>query len=470
MNSGPDKRAVALGSVTASALLTLAKLAVGLLTGSLGILSEAAHSLLDLGAAGLTYFAVRLADQPADARHHYGHGKVESVSALIETGLLFLTSAWIIREAVERLLAGGPAVETTWYAVMVMLFSMAVDFTRSRALMKVAKATRSQALEADALHFSSDILSSAVVLVGLLGVWLGFPKADAVAAIGVALFVVRVGYDLGKRTIDVLMDAAPEGLTERVADIVCGIEGVARVESVRARPAGSEIFVEVLVRVSRTMPLDRAQDVCDAVAATIRRHIPGAQAFVKAQPLTLDNESIVDTVRITAAKQGIMVHDVGVHALGERLHVSFDIEVDEGMNIRDAHAIATAIERDLRDELGEDVLVDSHIDPRRFSVVVGTPVDETSRRRLAEAITALAEEVPEVENVHQIHVQKGEQGLYVSLHCQFAPAAPVRMVHDATLAVEQRVRRRIEGVSRVVVHAEPLGDMEDQPADPQGKP
>ncbi len=461
MTADTSKERVALGSVFASAFLALTKLAVGLLTGSLGILSEAAHSLLDLGAAGLTYFAVRISDRPADDTHPYGHGKVESVSALIETGLLFITSFWIIREAVLRLLSEEVTVETTWYSVAVIVMSIIIDFSRSRALMKVAKATRSQALEADALHFSSDILSSAVVLVGLGAVALGYPKGDAIAAIGVSLFVFHVGYGLGKRTIDVLVDAAPEGIAERVEEIARGVEGVARVQSVRARPTGSTVFVEILIRVSRAMPLDHAQEVCDAVAAAVTAEISEANPFVKAEPLALDNESIVDTVRFIAAKRGLSVHDISVHSLDGRQHVGFDIEVDEGMNIREAHDVASELEKAIRSELGDDVLVDTHIDPRRFSVVVGQPVAEPTRRQLVQDIAILAQSVTEVCDVHRIHVQQGDEGLYLSLHCLFAPTTSVRVVHQATVAVEQRLRRHLGQVGRVVVHAEPLGDEED---------
>jgi len=455
-----DKKGVALSSVFASAFMAVTKLAVGLLTGSLGILSEAAHSLLDLGAATLTYFAVRISDEPADDRHPYGHGKIEAVSALVETGLLFITGLWIIREAVLRLMADDVHVETTWYSAAVIVMSIGIDFTRSRALMKVAKATKSQALEADALHFRSDILSSAVVLFGLGCVALGYPKGDSIAAIGVSFFVFHVAYGMGRRTIDVLVDAAPEGIAERVQEVATAIDGVARVEHVRARPAGNVVFIEVLIRVSRAMLLDRAQEVCDAVTAAVIARIPEANCFVKAEPLALDDESIIDTVRLTAARLNVMIHDLGVHALGERKHVSFDIEVDEVMNIADAHEIATSIEDAIRAELGDDVQVDTHIDPRRFGVVVGTPVAEEARQRCEDEIITLARSVRGVRDVHKGWVQVGDEGMYVSLHCLFSPDEPVRAVHEATVAVEQRVRGHLKGVGRVVVHAEPLGHVE----------
>ncbi|PKU23966.1 cation diffusion facilitator family transporter [Telmatospirillum siberiense] len=452
------KKSAALNSVWASAFLTLIKLVVGLLTGSLGILSEAAHSLLDLGAAGLTYFAVRVSDQPADSRHPYGHGKIESVSALAETALLFLTSAWIIREAVIRLLSAEARVEVTWYSIAVVLVSMAVDFTRSRALMKVAKATRSQALEADALHFSSDILSSAVVLVGLGCVAAGFTKGDAIAAIGVSLFVLHVGYRLGKRTIEVLIDTAPEGVAAEVERIAATIDDIARVDRVRARPAGTTTYVEVLIRVGRSTPLARVQDVCDTLSLAIAGRMPGTDAFVKAEPLALDDESIIDTVRVIANKRQVMVHDIVVEALEGRRHVSFDIELDETMNIHDAHDVASGAEQAVREELGDDVLVETHIDPKRVSMLTGQPIAAGEHRRLEAEVIRVSEAVEAVEEAHGVHIRHGEDGLYISLHCLFDPTTPVRVAHRATAIVEQRIREKIPDVGRVVVHAEPLGE------------
>ncbi len=456
MTDAQSKQSVALSSIWASAFLTVAKLAAGLLTGSLGLLSEAAHSLLDLGAAGLTYFAVRVSDQPADSRHPFGHGKIESVSALAETALLFVTAAWIIHEAVVRLLSNEVTVAITWYSLAVVCLSMVIDLGRSRALMKVAKATRSQALEADALHFSSDILSSAVVLVGLGCVSAGFPKGDAIAAIGVSLFVLHVGYRLGKRTIDVLIDTAPEGAATQVETIARSIDGVARVDRVRARPAGTTTFVEVLIRVGRSMPLPRVQDVCDNLSLAISRQMPGTDVFVKAEPLALDDESIIDTVRVAANKRQVMVHDIVVEVLEGRRHVSFDIEVDETMNIHDAHDVASSVEQAIREELGEDVLVETHIDPKRVSMLTGVPVDQPMFHRLESEIVACAAGVDDVQQAHDIHIRHGDDGLYISLHCLFVPATPVRLAHRATAILEQRIRERIADVGRVVVHAEPL--------------
>ncbi len=278
------KQSVALSSVFASLALTVLKLIVGLVTGSIGILSEAAHSLLDLGAALLTFFAVKVGDKEADEHHHYGHQKVESVSALVETGLLFLTSAWIIYEAIKRLSTGGTEVEVTWYAFAVMIFSIIIDYSRSRALKKVAKETKSQALEADALHFSSDIYSSLTVIAGLIFVSLGIGKADAIAAIGVSFFVLHAGYVLGRRTVDTLVDTTPDGSSKKINLLARQVAGVISVKRIRARAVGNATFIDMTITVKKDLTVDKAHAICDEIEKKIKASIPHADITIHSEP------------------------------------------------------------------------------------------------------------------------------------------------------------------------------------------
>src|SRR3954454_2743490 len=257
-----DKERVALTSIAASGGLTIAKAVVGLLSGSLALLSEAAHSALDFAATVMTWYAVRISGKPADDEHHYGHGKVESVTALIETGLLFVLSGFVIWEAIKRLLlAEGHAVEATIWAFGVIIGSIVVDFFRARLLYRVAGETKSAALEADALHFGSDMWSSIAVLLGLGGVALGYSWADSAAAIIVASVICVAGWRLGRRTIETLTDTAPAGAADKVTEIVGSTPGVVAVERVRVRPAGATLFVDLNVAVSRTLPLDRVKAI-----------------------------------------------------------------------------------------------------------------------------------------------------------------------------------------------------------------
>ncbi|MBI4694688.1 MAG: cation diffusion facilitator family transporter [Gammaproteobacteria bacterium] len=455
MSEAHDKSQVALSSVVASGGMALAKFAVGLLTGSIGILSEAAHSLLDLGAALLTYFAVRVGDLPADEDHPYGHAKVESVSALIETGLLFVTSAWIVYEAIVRLRSDVSHVETTWYAVAVIAGSIVIDFFRARALSRVAKATGSQALEADALHFSSDILSSSVVLLGLGGVWLGYPKADAVAALAVAIFVCRAGYALGKRTIDILIDTAPEGAVERIAELTLQVQGVAKVDRVRVRPAGKTVFVEVQARVGRTLSMERVREISSAITARIRRELPDADVVVQTQPLALDSETIADQVRLIAANRGLSVHRIAVQRVEARIYVSFDLEVAADLSIKQAHDIASDLEAAIEGELGQELVVESRIDPQQPEIV-----EEATALTVSPHVrTVIAEEQQHVAglvDVHNLNVRRVPGGLHVSFHCRFEDRTALGAVDAAVRRLEHRLYERLPAASRIVIHAEPI--------------
>jgi cation diffusion facilitator family transporter len=276
-----QKERVALGSIVASGALTIGKAVVGFSSGSLALLSEAAHSLIDLGATVMTYYAVRISGMPADAEHHYGHGKIESISALAETALLLVLSGVVIWESTQRLFGGHPyAVEATFAAFAIIAVSIVVDFFRARVLYRVANETASEALEADALHFGSDMWSSIAVLFGLGGVALGLKWADAAAAMVVAVFVCVAGWRLGRRTIDTLTDTAPAGAAERIRAAAARVPGVVAVGRVRARPAGDTLFVDVVVAVSRTLPLDRVTTLKDNVVRAIRAEMPRAEVSV----------------------------------------------------------------------------------------------------------------------------------------------------------------------------------------------
>lgn len=290
-----EKRNAALSSVVAAVGLTLVKIVVGLATRSLGILAEAAHSGLDLAAALMTLFAVRTADRPADRDHLFGHGKVENLSALFETVLLLVTSAWIIYEALERLLFREVHVDASIWAFAVMVGSVVVDVSRSRMLYRAARKYNSQALEADALHFSTDIWSSSVVILGLAGVWLAdhYPAmavlahADGVAALVVALIVVYVSVRLGWRTVQSLLDAAPQGLAEEIQRAVSSVQGVEDCHQVRVRPSGARWFVDLHVTMDGARSLDDTHAATEEIEKEIRRLVPHADITVHTEPTPL---------------------------------------------------------------------------------------------------------------------------------------------------------------------------------------
>ena len=377
-----EKEKAALVSIAASAGLTAAKAAIGLLTGSLAILSEAGHSLIDLAATVLTYFAVRISGKPADAEHQYGHGKVESVTALVETAFLFVLAAVVVFEAAQRLLGErSVAVEASPAAFFIIATSIAVDFLRARALDRVARRTLSQALEADALHFRSDMVSSIAVLVGLVGVALGYLRADAAAAIVVAIFICVAGWRLGRRTIDTLTDTAPAGVSEHIAAIARGVPGVVAIERVRARPAGAVLFVDLGVSVSRTLPLDRVAAIKERTTRAICAAMPEAEVTITTEPRALDDETVRERVILIARNRGLAVHHVAVQAIADRLSVSTDLEVDGTLALAAAHDIASRLEESIRDELGPNVEVETHIEPLPAVVLAGRDAPPARSRR-----------------------------------------------------------------------------------------
>ncbi|MFA5793331.1 MAG: cation-efflux pump [Candidatus Gracilibacteria bacterium] len=451
-----QKESVALSSVLAGFVLTFGKAIVGLLTGSIGILSEALHSLLDLVAAIMTYFAVKIGDMPADESHPYGHGKVESVSALIETGLLFLTSFWIIYEAVKRLAVGGSHVEATWYAFVIVITSIVIDVSRSRALYKVAKATNSQALEADALHFSSDIWSSAVVLLGLFLVrFFGIPGADAVAAIVVAFFVAFAGYRLGKRTIDVLIDSAPSGMVAEISSIAEKVAGVVRVERVRARPMGPTVFIDLIVCVNRKFSTIQVQEITNELEKKIKKAIPEADLVVHSKSVQLDSETIIESVQALALKAGLSVHDVVVDKMDGNKFISYDLEVPADYNVLEAHKASEKLESDLMREFGANVMINTHIEPFKTDAVLSAKVTDDQILEVKNAIKAVDTEMRDLKNVHDILVRKIEDGLFVSFHCDANKNASIEKVHYSTSRFEYLIRQRVPGIKRVVIHVEP---------------
>jgi cation diffusion facilitator family transporter len=450
------KEKVALTSIAASAGLTIAKAVVGVLTGSLAILSEAAHSLIDLAATVMTYFAVRVSGRPADEEHHYGHGKVESVTALIETGLLFFLSGIVIWEALKRLIgAEGHAVEATLWAFGVIVASIGIDFFRARALNRVAAETSSEALEADALHFNSDMWSSLAVLIGLGAVALGYPWADSAAAVVVALFICVAGWRLGRRTIETLTDTAPRGIAGKVVEIVSSIPGVVAVERVRVRPAGDTLFVDLNVAVSRTLPLDRVNAIKAEIENALRAEFPKTEATITVEPRALDDETVLEQVMVLARNRALAVHHVTVQSIGGRLAVSLDLEVDGNLSLGDAHEIASELEQAARDELGPEVEVETHIEPLELSEFAGKDASAERVAAVRTQLATLAAQLGFVRDVHDVRVRETTDGEIVNFHGYADPALTVSDVHGRIDELERALRQRFPSIKRVIGHAEP---------------
>jgi cation diffusion facilitator family transporter len=456
-----EKKLAALGSIFAAVVLVSLKVFLAATTGSLGVLSEALHSGLDLVAAVLTYLSVRVSDKPADTIHTYGHGKVENFSALVETGLLLLTAVYVIWEAFRRLLFAQAHIRPSIAAILILGLAMAIDFGRSRGLARVARLYESDALEADALHFSTDVWSTLVVLVGMATVWLGdrlhapwLAYADPLAALGVAGVILWIGSRLGKRTVDALLDAAPSGLVQRIRDSVESAEGVLTAERIRVRRAGNRHFVDVTITVPRRLSVEQAHDLSDAIEARIHRFVAG-DVMVHVEPRRDTAEGLFDIIRAVAQRADMPIHEISAHQLDGRLFVDLHLEVDERLSLRQAHQRATELEEGIRRELSSEAEVNIHIEPFGTHIPGGEQLKDLESA-IHQHLEILRGEYPELVDCHQITVRRVERRVLVSCHCAIEGDLPITRVHDITAALEDHLRRRFPQIDRVTIHPEPI--------------
>ena len=462
-----EKGRITLVSLVAAVALTLLKLAAGLATGSLGLLSEAAHSGLDTVSSIFTFISVRVAERPADDDHPYGHGRFENLSAVLQGALLLITAGFIIVEAGRRLLSPGEAVAVSYWAFGVMGLSVAVDLWRSRLLMAAARKYRSRALEADALNFRADLLSSSVVIVGLvltvlagrserLG-WLG--SADALAALVVGLNIVWMSAQLALRSLNVMLDRVPVALRERVTQAVKGVPGVIDTGAVRLRESGHLVFADVTVSTSRALSLTEAHRVSERVEAAVREVEPRAETVVHVEPVAVKDESATAALRATAAALGFDVHHEQVHEIGERLEASLHLVVSPTLTLEEAHRRAHELVAAARRDNPQLTRVETHLEVTepdlRFQREVSREHPETVRR----IQDVLEGSDPQV-RVHEVRLYRhdaSQDAWEAVVHCGFPKTLDMREVHRRTEELELRLRQALPNLEQVLIHAEPSG-------------
>src|SRR6202521_3052806 len=462
-----EKRRAALLSVGSAVLLVSLKAFLVIRTGSLGVLSEALHSGLDLLAAVITFLSVRVSDEPADERHPYGHGKFENFSAFVETALLLITALYIIYEAFDRLFFHHVHIQPSVIAVLILLVALSIDITRAKALGHVARKYHSEAIEADALHFSTDVWSTIVVIVGIGLVWAGetwhlpwLMYADSIAGLAVAGVILWVGSRLGRRTLDALVDAAPEGLRQEIARAVARMEGVLDVDRVRVRRAGNRHFVDATVSVARTTRLEQVHALSDAIEKRIGEIVP-ADVMVHAEPRAPQGEHLFEAIRAVAQSLGLAVHDLTAVQQAGQLFIELHLEVDENLSLREAHRQATELEEKIRELRDGPIEVNIHIEPLgRHIATPDTGIGEMKQlsRAIEEFLNRLPLEFDELVNCHDVRARQVEHHILVSCHGTMKGDLPITQIHDVTAALEDRVKEKFPQIYRVTIHPEPFGE------------
>jgi cation diffusion facilitator family transporter len=459
-----EKRRVALHSMLAAAAMTLLKLAAGLFSGSLGVLSDAAHSGLDLAGAALTFFSVRVSDKPADEDHTYGHGKIENVSSLAEAGLMAISCAWIIWEAIERIMTGTVELRHSVWPVLVLLTSVAVDYWRSRQLRAVAERTGSPALATDAFHFASDIWSTLAVLAGLGASWVGtsfairwLRYADPFAAIVVSVMILRMTYQLTRDTVAVLMDQIPAETRRQIVQEVEQVPGVLAVEQARVRRSGAAHFADLTLALPRRSTFEHTGELVRAATDAVHRTLPDADVVIHTVPRKGRAESIFDRVRAVAARHNVSVHELSVQSHHGRLRVEQHVELDENMSLLEAHTFVSTMEAEILHETPEIDSVLTHIESEPATIEQPEEV-VVEDRRIEVALRAAAGSFDEIEDVHEITVRHAGDHIDLSCHCTLPDDLSMQRVHEVITALEDRFKLECPEVSRVTIHPEPVTD------------
>ena len=458
------KRRVALNSMLAASCMTALKLAAGIISGSLGVLSDAAHSALDLAGATLTFFSVRVSDKPPDEDHTYGHGKVENLSAFFEAGLMAVSCAWIIWEAIQRIRLNTYELKFTVWPVLVVLSSIAVDFWRSRALRRVADQTGSPALATDAFHFSSDIWASVAVLGGLLATWAGvywhidwLRYADPVAAVFVSLMILRITATLTRETVGVLMDQIPAETRLKVIHEAEKVPGVLAVEQARVRRSGPNYFADLTLAMPSRNTFEHTGELVRAATEAVHHVLPQADVVIHTVPRQARADSIFDRVRAVAARNNVSVHDLSVQSHQGKLHVELHVELDENLPLIAAHNFVSGLEAEILRATPEVDSILTHIESEPATIEQPEEIVEEDRR-IEKALRAAAAVDAEIIDVHQIKVGRSADHLSLSCHCTLADELSMHRVHEVITSLEDRFKLECPEVHRVTIHPEPVTD------------
>ena len=459
-----EKRRVALHSMLAAAAMTLLKLGAGLLSGSLGVLSDAAHSGLDMVGSMLTFISVQVSDRPADEDHTYGHGKFENFSSFGEVLLMAVSRGWIIWEAIQRMLHHGKELQGFVWSVAVVLCSIAVDFWRSRRLKAVADRTGSSALATDAFHFASDIWSSLAVLAGLGASWVGahfgvaaLRYADPLAAVVVSLLILRLTVRLGHEAVSVLLDEIPAETRLRLIEDVVRVPGVLSVEQARVRRAGANYFADLTLALPRRYTFEHTGELVQSATDAVHRTLPDADVVIHTVPRQARAESIFDRVRAVAARNNVSVHELSVQSHKGKLRVEQHLELDEAQPLLKAHDFVCSLESEILREVPEIDAVLTHIESEPATIEQPAEMVEENRR-IEQSMVATAAQLPEIIDVHEIIVGRTGEHIHLSCHCTLPDDLTMRRVHEVITALEDRFKLECPEVYRVTIHPEPVTD------------
>jgi len=452
------KLRIAKTSLYAAIFIVLIKTIATVLSGSLAVLSELFHSSIDLVACVATIVAVHYSAKPPDEDHNYGHEKIESLSALFQVLILVLMCAYLVYESIHRIMYPHE-IHLNWFTFSVILLCIFIDYSRSRALMRVAKETKSQALEADALHFTSDILSSIVVLISMPFTYFSiFPLADPISAILVSVIIVLTTLKLSRRAIDSLMDRVPKGTQEHIRAEVAPIKGVEGIKNLRIRGTGSKLYVDMTVFISRTKMFSQTHEIMDSVERRIKEIVPNSDIVIHSEPVESKNETLNEKIRLIVNDAGFKCHDIFSHKIEQDIFSELHVEIQDTNDLITAHSKISELEKKIKDAIPIISSVKIHIDEP--SEILFETVDITNISSEIIHITGtILKENKFVKNYSDIKVIRSHGKIRVSMNCVFGSENTFDEVHDLVTILESKIylslKERYSNLSNVMIHAEP---------------
>jgi cation diffusion facilitator family transporter len=450
-----EKTTVALWSIGAAVFLITAKTVVGVMSGSLALLTDAVHSLLDMGASIITYFAVRISDKPADQDHQFGHGKIESLGALLQIIFLLGACAWITFEAVHRIQRQEFGVELNVWAFAVVISSIVIDYNRVRALRRVAVKYSSQALAADALHFTADIYVSSVVLFGLGAVQLGLPLADPLAAILVSLFIIFTAVRLARKSIDVLLDRAPSDAEVVIKETVALFPEILDIKNLRLRTDGRTTFAVLDLDVDRSLTFSRVDDLKSRLETELCRRLPQPDLTITLTPQSSGSEMVADSIRYVVSGFGLNLHHLIVRDDPTGYFASMHIEMPGDMTLEAAHAKATEITKKLHEAIARLAKVVIHTEPHHPGDAAQFP-GEMELEETAARIKRIVESFSNVDDCHNIVLTPHGDGLALSADMRLDGDLPLERTHRISVDVEKKLRSELPELVSITLHLEPF--------------
>ena len=462
MTEKAEKRRVTLISLGAALVLILLKLSLGLATGYLILISEALHSSLDALVTMVTFFSIRYAERPADQGHPYGHGKAENLAAFTEALLLCFAILFILKEVVERLFFKSVAIEPNIWAVSILVVSALFDAQRSRALARIARKYKSPAIEADAVHFRADLVTSSMALGGVvvtylarvLGISGAYALIDVVTTCFILAVVVKMVLRILTESADVLLDRTLASRAALVRRIAAEVPEVIEVEKVRTREAGKQTFVDFTVQIDRNLSAEAAYSIGRQVEEAIRRRIDDVDVILQVKPVATEQEDMAERIRSVGAREGYNLHHITVHEVGGVLHVDLDLEMAGEMNVADCHAISDELERRIREDNPAISEINTQIDWRKPTPVEGVRIDYD--RSMREAVEAVLKDKEKILSCRRISIEEEAPGeRLLVIHCTMSPEESAEAVREVSEDLERQLKAAIEGVKRVIIHVEP---------------